>query len=170
MSAPTLDGPLETAMSAALSADFPAPAGEGAWIEVIQQMDRVYGELVDSQTALEDKNTELEAAQAFIASVMGAMSDLLIVLGAELLSPKVLMAASPDMKDDLSILNGTSGTLKERVEAIEAKIMREALIRHRWNKSKAARELGLSRVGLRGKLERYGLQEEAEDDTLLAKS
>ncbi len=36
--------------------------------------------------------------------------------------------------------------------------MRETLIRHRWNKSRAAKELGLSRVGLRGKLERYGLE------------
>lgn len=79
MSHAPLDTPLESAMSPALSADFTAPAGEAAWIEVIQQMDRVYGELVDSQTALEDKNTELEEAQAFIASVMGAMSDLLIV-------------------------------------------------------------------------------------------
>ncbi len=99
--------------------------------------------------------------------VMGPQDD---VLGAELLSPKVLMATSPDLPDDLSILNGAIGTLKERIEAIEAKILRESLIRHRWNKSKAARELGLSRVGLRGKLERYGLakQDEPEQDTLLA--
>jgi len=79
MSHAPLDSPLESAMSAALSHDFAAPAGEDAWIEVIQQMDRVYGELVESQTALEDKNAELEAAQDFISSVMGAMSDLLIV-------------------------------------------------------------------------------------------
>jgi two-component system response regulator HupR/HoxA len=30
--------------------------------------------------------------------------------------------------------------------------------RHRGNKSRAARELGLSRVGLRAKLVRYGLE------------
>ncbi|MEW8075307.1 MAG: helix-turn-helix domain-containing protein [Candidatus Sedimenticola endophacoides] len=41
---------------------------------------------------------------------------------------------------------------------MEARILRETLIRHRWNKSRAARELGLSRVGLRGKLDRYGLE------------
>ena len=34
----------------------------------------------------------------------------------------------------------------------------QALIRHGWNKSRAAAELGLSRVGLRNKLERYGLE------------
>ncbi len=82
------------------------------------------------------------------------------VLGAELLSAKVLMATSPDAADDLSILGNSVGTLKERIENIEVKILRESLIRHRWNKSKAARELGLSRVGLRGKLERYGLEKE----------
>ena len=50
------------------------------------------------------------------------------------------------------------GTLKDRIEMLESRIIQETLIRHRWNKSKAARELGLSRVGLRGKLERYGLE------------
>jgi len=53
--------------------------GEETWIEVIQQMDRVYGELVDSQSALENKNTELVETQTFISSVLEAMSDLLIV-------------------------------------------------------------------------------------------
>ncbi|MDD3450429.1 MAG: helix-turn-helix domain-containing protein, partial [Gammaproteobacteria bacterium] len=51
-----------------------------------------------------------------------------------------------------------AGTLKERLDSLEARILREALIRNRWNKSKTARELGLSRVGLRSKLERHGLE------------
>jgi two-component system response regulator HupR/HoxA len=37
------------------------------------------------------------------------------------------------------------------------RILRETLTRHRWNKSRAAVELGLSRVGLRAKLDRYGI-------------
>ncbi|HRJ51750.1 MAG TPA: sigma-54 dependent transcriptional regulator [Candidatus Thiothrix moscowensis] len=49
------------------------------------------------------------------------------------------------------------GTLKERVEALEIHIVRAALDRHHGNKSRAAEELGLSRVGLRNKLERYGI-------------
>ena len=53
---------------------------------------------------------------------------------------------------------GLEGTLRERIETLEACILRESLIRHRWNKSRAAKELGLSRVGLRAKLERYGLE------------
>ena len=51
-----------------------------------------------------------------------------------------------------------SGTLAERLDAIEAMVLRETLLRHRWNKTRAAKELGLSRVGLRGKMQRFGLE------------
>ena len=50
------------------------------------------------------------------------------------------------------------GTLKDRLDQLEMRVVKETLIRHRWNKSKAAQELGLSRVGLRLKLNRYGLE------------
>ncbi|WP_455383925.1 sigma-54-dependent transcriptional regulator [Acidihalobacter prosperus] len=79
-------------------------------------------------------------------------------LGTELLPPRVLQGtpcgdfAEPALTDDFQ-----GGTLKERVENLEAAILRETLLRHRWNKSRAAEELGLSRVGLRSKLDRYGL-------------
>ena len=80
-------------------------------------------------------------------------------LGAELLSRHILRAdpADADAGDDAAIAD-IEGTLKDRIETLEARIIRETLIRHRWNKSRAARELGLSRVGLRSKLERYGLE------------
>ncbi|MCI4666404.1 MAG: ATP-binding protein [Neomegalonema sp.] len=54
-------------------------AGEDAWLDVIQKMDEVYSNLVDSQTQLETQNALLEEAQAFIRSVMSAMTDVLIV-------------------------------------------------------------------------------------------
>ena len=59
-------------------------------------------------------------------------------------------------------LDGLS--LKERVEQLEAALVRAALERHRWNHTRAADELGLSRVGLSNKLKRYGIgrQDEAE--------
>jgi len=80
-------------------------------------------------------------------------------IGAEHLSRRVLQA-SPRLEAaarDLDVA-GLEGTLRERIETLEACILRESLIRHRWNKSRAAKELGLSRVGLRAKLERYGLE------------
>jgi two-component system response regulator HupR/HoxA len=55
-----------------------------------------------------------------------------------------------------------TGTLAERLDSIEAMVLRETLLRHRWNKTRAAQELGLSRVGLRAKLQRFGL-EDAKD-------
>jgi two-component system response regulator HupR/HoxA len=50
------------------------------------------------------------------------------------------------------------GTLAERLDAVEAMVLREVMLRLRWNKTQAARELGLSRVGLRAKLLRFGLE------------
>lgn len=79
-------------------------------------------------------------------------------LGADLLSPRVLRAAPEEDEAEMQALYGLNGTLKERIEALEARILKETLIRLRWNKSQAAKELGLSRVGLRSKLERYALE------------
>ncbi|NEX20164.1 sigma-54-dependent Fis family transcriptional regulator [Thiorhodococcus mannitoliphagus] len=81
-------------------------------------------------------------------------------LSADLLDPRVLRAqhaGGPRDALNRSDALGLNGTLKDRVEALEASVLRETLIRHRWNKTQAADELGLSRVGLRSKLERYGL-------------
>ncbi len=50
------------------------------------------------------------------------------------------------------------GTLAERLDAIEAMVLREVMLRLRWNKTQAAKELGLSRVGLRAKLQRFGIE------------
>ena len=82
-------------------------------------------------------------------------------LGAELLSPHVLRAAPEDEQQarELTMLGGMEGTLKDRIEALEARIVKETLLRYRWNKSRAANELGLSRVGLRSKIERYGIDQ-----------
>lgn len=49
-------------------------------------------------------------------------------------------------------------SLKEIVENLERKIVRDTLERTRWNQSQAANELGLSRVGLANKIKRYNLQ------------
>jgi two-component system response regulator HupR/HoxA len=70
-----------------------------------------------------------------------------------------VLRATPEADEaDVALVDDLNGTLKERVESLEARILKECLIRNRWNKSQAAKELGLSRVGLRSKLERYGLE------------
>lgn len=79
-------------------------------------------------------------------------------LGAELISKRIVLATPEESEADMALLSRTNGPLKERVEILEARILKETLIRHRWNKTRAAEELGLSRVGLRSKLERYHLE------------
>ena len=80
-------------------------------------------------------------------------------LGADLLSPHVLRGAAASSANataaDLAVRD--TGPLKDRIERMEALILMETLLRCRWNKSRAAEELGLSRVGLRAKLDRYGI-------------
>jgi DNA-binding NtrC family response regulator len=50
-----------------------------------------------------------------------------------------------------------SGTLREQVEALETEAIRRALAEVDGNRTHAAEMLGLSRHGLRNKIERYGL-------------
>ena len=80
-------------------------------------------------------------------------------LGADLISPHVLRAIPEELRNDMKLVTSqVRGTLKSRIEELESRIIKETLVRHRWNKTRAAEELGLSRVGLRSKLERYGLE------------
>lgn len=81
------------------------------------------------------------------------------LLGADLISRHILQAEPGDDGADRSAdaILTQDGTLKDRVERVEMRILRETLTRHRWNKSRAAAELGLSRVGLRAKIDRYGV-------------
>ncbi len=87
-------------------------------------------------------------------------------LGANLISAHILRATPKEMQQDMQYYNDHQGSLKERVDSLEARIITETLIRNHWNKTKTAEELGLSRVGLRNKLERYNI--EPHDETLIA--
>ncbi len=87
-------------------------------------------------------------------------------LGSNLISPHILHATPEESAADMELLTGIEGTLKQRVESLEARILKETLIRHRWNKTQAAQELGLSRVGLRSKMERYGLEKNSKIESI----
>jgi two-component system response regulator HupR/HoxA len=60
-----------------------------------------------------------------------------------------------------ALLEHVGMTLKTTVELVEAQLVHQALQRHHWNQSRAARELGLSRVGLDNKIKRYGIERDS---------
>jgi len=60
--------------------------------------------------------------------------------------------------------DGLSGNLRERMDQLERRVLLAAMQRHHGNKSRAANELGLSRVGLRAKLARHGLADDGKAD------
>jgi two-component system response regulator HupR/HoxA len=77
-------------------------------------------------------------------------------LTTQTMSP-ALLAAPPRRLPASNRFASEGATLKDQVENLERHIVADALARHRWNQSRAADELGLSRVGLANKIRRYGL-------------
>lgn len=74
-------------------------------------------------------------------------------LMAEHLSPKILEAGEKHKVQGSRL----QGKLKDALEELERDMIREGLRRTGWNKSKLAKELGISRAGLIMKVEKYGL-------------
>lgn len=81
------------------------------------------------------------------------------------LSPEIAKAWRPPHAtrghDPFEALQGKS--LKEKVESLEVQLVRDTLDRCHWNHSKAARDLGLSRVGLANKIKRYDIRRSGEN-------
>ncbi len=73
------------------------------------------------------------------------------VMSEQLLSPRIAgrIAAAK--------LIGEAGSLREARARTESELIRAALARHRWNKTRAAEELGMSRRNLIRKVDRYKL-------------
>jgi len=74
------------------------------------------------------------------------------LLGPELLSPRITQPRPAAVMPAAA-----AGPLRERLDQFEAELLRAAWQRHNGNKSRIAAELGLTRVGLRMKLERLGI-------------
>jgi two-component system, NtrC family, response regulator HupR/HoxA len=72
--------------------------------------------------------------------------------------PPEIAAAVPSLaRTHASALVLPGKTLKDKVEALEESLVRSTLDRFSWNHSRAAIELGLSRVGLANKIKRYNV-------------
>lgn len=74
-------------------------------------------------------------------------------ISAEMLSPKISESADRNKVQGARL----HGKLKDALEDLERELIRDGLRRTGWNKSKLAKELGISRAGLIMKVEKYGL-------------
>jgi transcriptional regulator with PAS, ATPase and Fis domain len=74
-------------------------------------------------------------------------------LTADMLSPRLLEFGEKNKVQGARV----HGKLKDALEELEREMIREGLRRTGWNKSKLAKELGISRAGLIMKVEKYGL-------------
>jgi len=72
---------------------------------------------------------------------------------AELLSPRIRDFGEHAKVQGVRV----AGKLKDALEELEKTMIREGLRRTNWNKSRLAKELGISRAGLIMKVEKYGL-------------
>ena len=79
-------------------------------------------------------------------------------IGASMLSPAIGQRTT---NVSSSKEQGPEGTLAEAVRQLEVQIIRAALVRTGWNKSRVARDLGMSRTTLIKKTRELGLEEEA---------
>lgn len=74
-------------------------------------------------------------------------------ISAEILSPRIRDWGSQAKIQGVRV----AGKLKDALEELEKTMIKEGLRRTNWNKSRLAKELGISRAGLIMKVEKYGL-------------
>jgi transcriptional regulator with PAS, ATPase and Fis domain len=94
-----------------------------------------------------------------VRELQNEMERLIVLAGpenkitADMLSPKILELGDKGKVQGARL----HGKLKDALEEMERDMIREGLRRTGWNKSKLAKELGISRAGLIMKVEKYGL-------------
>jgi len=94
---------------------------------------------------------------------MVALADNGEFLSLKHLSEEIASIEVSRVRDEFKIGNTNNSlvegkTLKETVENLERQIVSQALVRNKWNYTKVAKELGLSRVGLANKIKRYDIE------------
>ncbi len=72
------------------------------------------------------------------------------------LPPELLSAESAPLR--IAAPQDASGSLIERTDRLESELIRGALEKFHWNRSKAAEHLGLKRTTLQYKIKKYGLE------------
>ncbi len=90
---------------------------------------------------------------------MVALADDGEFLSVKLMSPEFARLLPRPAGDAHSALLDQQGSLKEKIESLETRLVAQSLLRNKWNQSRAVHELGISRVGLANKIRRYKMNE-----------
>ncbi|MGZ3711059.1 MAG: sigma-54 interaction domain-containing protein [Bdellovibrionota bacterium] len=94
-----------------------------------------------------------------VRELQNEMERLLVLTGDEQIIPVEIL--SPRIREfgEHTKVQGVrvAGKLKDALEELERTMIKEGLKRTNWNKSRLAKELGISRAGLIMKVEKYGL-------------
>lgn len=94
-----------------------------------------------------------------IRELENEMERLIVLSGDEQRMPAELLSQRIREHGDNAKVQGVrvAGKLKDALEELERSMIKEGLKRTNWNKSRLAKELGISRAGLIMKVEKYGL-------------
>ena len=94
-----------------------------------------------------------------VRELQNEMERIIVLIGdepritADMLSPKIIESGQKSKVQGTRVM----GKLKDAIEELEMGMIKEGLRRTGWNKSKLAKELGISRAGLIMKVEKYDL-------------
>lgn len=115
---------------------------ESAWMDVLQKMDETYAGMLTYQVELEKKNADLESMRQFMDSVLGAMTDTLIVCDQAGRILQTNRALEQQLGRDQADLEGTS--IQAIFSTQSAAALQETLKVAARGKPSGARELILA--------------------------
>jgi len=92
-----------------------------------------------------------------VRELQNELQRMLVLSDGPILTPDPLAPQIRQAGIAAALAEGAATGLRGRVDALEGQLLAETLARHDGNISRAARELGLSRLGLRDKMQRLGL-------------
>ncbi|MBN8293760.1 PAS domain-containing protein [Rhodobacter sp. NTK016B] len=83
---------------------------DAAWLNVLAAYDRTYAELASHHEQLERQNRELHQLRHFIASILGAVNDIMVVLGRDARIEEASASFAACVRQPVAALTGTGVT------------------------------------------------------------
>lgn len=124
---------------------------------ILEQASATLGRVVEGFAAGVVESLAAYAWPGNVRELQNEIRRLLVLSDEALLMPDLLAPHIRQAGLEQVLPGDPADGLRGRVGALEAQLLRETLTRHQGNISRAAQELGLSRLGLRNKMLRLGV-------------